>query len=171
MPMPEGRRIPGLAAEWEASEAGLTWRLTLREGVIFHDGRPMDADADAEAVMNALFIACGKPGQRMPPGSRTGLTYAAIAALMSILACSGVRSPMLGCRRRRLQKMAMHPKSAAFASWRDRNLVRWTSSSFKEAKRFSIGALPRQSPFLPNEAWAFQSSRRCLWSPAAYWTP
>ena len=34
-----------LATEWSASEDGLEWTFTLREGVTFHDGTPFDADA------------------------------------------------------------------------------------------------------------------------------
>ncbi len=36
---------PGLATSWEASEDGLEWTFTLREGVTFHDGTPFNADA------------------------------------------------------------------------------------------------------------------------------
>jgi peptide/nickel transport system substrate-binding protein len=36
---------PGLAEEWEASDDGLEWTFTLREGVTFHDGEPFNAAA------------------------------------------------------------------------------------------------------------------------------
>ncbi|RNF38176.1 ABC transporter substrate-binding protein [Planococcus salinus] len=36
---------PGLATDWEAAEDGLTYTLTLREGVMFHDGTEFNADA------------------------------------------------------------------------------------------------------------------------------
>jgi peptide/nickel transport system substrate-binding protein len=36
---------PSLATEWETSEDKLVWTFTLREGVKFHDGTPLDADA------------------------------------------------------------------------------------------------------------------------------
>lgn len=38
---------PGLAARWETSPDGLVWTFTLREGILFHDGTPCDAEAAA----------------------------------------------------------------------------------------------------------------------------
>lgn len=35
---PEGQLQPSLVTEWEAAEDNLSWTLTLREGVTFHDG-------------------------------------------------------------------------------------------------------------------------------------
>lgn len=55
---PEGALTPGLATEWTASDDGLTWTFTLRDGVEFHDGTAMTG----EAVANALEIARAKPG-------------------------------------------------------------------------------------------------------------
>ncbi len=37
--------IPQLAESWEVSDDGLTWTFKLREGVIFSDGEPFNADA------------------------------------------------------------------------------------------------------------------------------
>jgi peptide/nickel transport system substrate-binding protein len=37
--------LPALATGWEASEDGLEWTFTLRDGVTFQDGTPFDADA------------------------------------------------------------------------------------------------------------------------------
>jgi peptide/nickel transport system substrate-binding protein len=37
--------VPSLAERWENSEDGLTWTFHLREGVEFHDGTRLDADA------------------------------------------------------------------------------------------------------------------------------
>ncbi|HET6687099.1 MAG TPA: ABC transporter substrate-binding protein, partial [Jiangellaceae bacterium] len=37
--------VPALAESWEASEDGLQWTFTLREGVTFHDGEPFNAEA------------------------------------------------------------------------------------------------------------------------------
>lgn len=36
---------PSLAKEWTTSDSSLVWTFTLREGVKFHDGSPLDADA------------------------------------------------------------------------------------------------------------------------------
>ncbi|MFC3614877.1 ABC transporter substrate-binding protein [Lutimaribacter marinistellae] len=44
---------PGLATDWEASQDGLTWTFTLRNGVTFHDGTPFDATAAASALTRA----------------------------------------------------------------------------------------------------------------------
>jgi peptide/nickel transport system substrate-binding protein len=35
--------VPGLAESWTASDDGLVWTFTLREGVTFHDGTPLTA--------------------------------------------------------------------------------------------------------------------------------
>jgi peptide/nickel transport system substrate-binding protein len=43
---PGGTEVePNLAESWEASDDGLAWTFTLREGVTFHDGEPFNAEA------------------------------------------------------------------------------------------------------------------------------
>ncbi|HEU4808933.1 MAG TPA: ABC transporter substrate-binding protein [Homoserinimonas sp.] len=37
--------VPGLASEWEVSEDGLSYTFTIREGVTFHDGTELTAEA------------------------------------------------------------------------------------------------------------------------------
>ena len=54
----KGSLRPGLATEWAASNDGLTWTFILREGVTFHDGTALTAEA-AEA---ALERAVAQPG-------------------------------------------------------------------------------------------------------------
>jgi ABC-type transport system substrate-binding protein len=41
---PEGEIVPHLATGAELSSDGLTWTVTLRDDVVFHDGTPMTAD-------------------------------------------------------------------------------------------------------------------------------
>ncbi|PSP18612.1 MAG: ABC transporter substrate-binding protein [Cyanobacteria bacterium QS_8_64_29] len=36
---------PGLATDWQAAAGGREWTLTLRQGVRFHDGTPLNAEA------------------------------------------------------------------------------------------------------------------------------
>ncbi|MDZ7801930.1 MAG: ABC transporter substrate-binding protein [Trueperaceae bacterium] len=45
--------VPGLAESWEASDDGLTWTFTLREGVTFHDGTPLTA-SDVAFSLNRI---------------------------------------------------------------------------------------------------------------------
>lgn len=45
---------PDLATEWTASDDGLTWTFTLREGVTFHDGRPFVADDVVKTITYVL---------------------------------------------------------------------------------------------------------------------
>jgi len=54
----EGQLLPGLATDWRAGDGGRTWYFTLRDGVRFHDGAPMDV----AAVVNSLRMALRKPG-------------------------------------------------------------------------------------------------------------
>jgi len=52
-----GKLVPGLATSWEAMPADRTkWVFKLRDGVTFHDGAPLNADAviwNFEKVLNA----------------------------------------------------------------------------------------------------------------------
>ena len=41
---------PLLAESWESSEDGLTWTFTLRDGVTFHTGRELTAEAAKAAI-------------------------------------------------------------------------------------------------------------------------
>jgi len=42
--------VPGLAESWTASDDGLTWTFTLRDGVTFHDGTPLTASDVAFSI-------------------------------------------------------------------------------------------------------------------------
>ena len=42
---PEGEIVPHLVESYEVSDDGLVWTLNVRQGVMFHDGTPFDAEA------------------------------------------------------------------------------------------------------------------------------
>lgn len=46
----DGGYAPALAESWTVSADARTWSLRLREGLIFHDGRPLDASAMAASI-------------------------------------------------------------------------------------------------------------------------
>jgi peptide/nickel transport system substrate-binding protein len=46
----DGEYIPELATDWEASSDGLTWTLTIRDDVTFHDGEPLTAEDVAYSI-------------------------------------------------------------------------------------------------------------------------
>jgi len=50
----EGTLRPGLATDWSVSEDGSRWLFSLRDGVRFHDGTPLDASAVAQALNRAF---------------------------------------------------------------------------------------------------------------------
>lgn len=54
----QGTLTPSLATDWQILEQGKRWRLSLRDGVVFHNDKPMTA----QAVVSALNIARQKPG-------------------------------------------------------------------------------------------------------------
>ena len=41
---PQGEVVPSLATGYTYSDDGLEWTFTLREGVVFHDGSPFNAE-------------------------------------------------------------------------------------------------------------------------------
>ncbi|MGH2615911.1 MAG: ABC transporter substrate-binding protein [Thermomicrobiales bacterium] len=41
----DGSVVPNLAESWEVSADGMEYTFTLREGILFHDGTPLDAEA------------------------------------------------------------------------------------------------------------------------------
>lgn len=52
---PDGNLVPALATEWEASEDGLTWTFTIREGVKFHNGDTLTAEDVAWSWNRGIF--------------------------------------------------------------------------------------------------------------------
>ncbi|MBF0785187.1 ABC transporter substrate-binding protein [Muribacter muris] len=53
-----GQLVPNLARSWSSNDEASLWRFQLREGVVFHNGEPLTA----QAVANSLNIAKTKPG-------------------------------------------------------------------------------------------------------------
>lgn len=53
----KGVITPALASEWKTEDNGKTWVFVLRDGVTFHDGTPMNA----QAVVGSLNTALKKP--------------------------------------------------------------------------------------------------------------
>jgi peptide/nickel transport system substrate-binding protein len=51
---------PALATKWEASPDGLTYTFTLRKGVVFQDGKPMDS-SDVQASYQRALTFSGQP--------------------------------------------------------------------------------------------------------------
>lgn len=58
----DGRISPGLAERWEFSADGRLWRFTLRAGLRFADGSPLDATAAARAIDEARREPQSVPG-------------------------------------------------------------------------------------------------------------
>ncbi|MFO7995768.1 MAG: glutathione ABC transporter substrate-binding protein [Dehalococcoidia bacterium] len=61
----DGELVPGLATGWEVTEGATVFTLTIREGVQFHDGEPLNAAAvkanldrrlDSEAGTEMMFL-------------------------------------------------------------------------------------------------------------------
>ncbi|MCD2189831.1 ABC transporter substrate-binding protein [Actinomycetospora soli] len=87
---PRGNPVPGLATSW--AQDGTTWRFALREGVRFHDGAALDANA----VVTALTYVLGRPA---PPRAITdiGLQVAADGP-MTVRATTTAPDPVLPLR-------------------------------------------------------------------------
>ena len=61
----DGSTVPLLAADWAVTPDLKTWSFTLRQGVKFHNGEPLDA-----AAVKFSFERAAQPGRTAPP-SRT----------------------------------------------------------------------------------------------------
>lgn len=56
---PDGSFKSALAESWEASEDGLVWTFNLREGVKFHDGESLTADAVVKSIQRTIDLDTG----------------------------------------------------------------------------------------------------------------
>lgn len=56
--------VPGLAQTWESPDGGRTWLFTLRDGVSFHDGRPVEAEDVVFSIRRVIDPENGSPGLR-----------------------------------------------------------------------------------------------------------
>jgi peptide/nickel transport system substrate-binding protein len=59
----DGHFDPALAERWEQSADGLTWRFSLRRGLTFHNGAPLDATSVANRLRTSIATAT-RPGLR-----------------------------------------------------------------------------------------------------------
>lgn len=84
---------PGIAESWEASEDGLAWTFTIREGATFHDGEAVDAEA-VKASIEAAKDRAGASFIWAPLESieatddRTVVMHLAYSAPMDLVASS-----------------------------------------------------------------------------------
>jgi peptide/nickel transport system substrate-binding protein len=53
---PDNSLAPGLATSWDTSADGLTWTFHLREGVKFHDGESLTADAVKRSIERTIEL-------------------------------------------------------------------------------------------------------------------
>jgi len=57
-----GEILPGLATDWEMGEGAMSITLTLREGVLFHDGEPFNAEAVKTNIEYVTEVVGGQFG-------------------------------------------------------------------------------------------------------------
>jgi len=56
---PDGTFEPALAESWDVSEDGLTWTFNLRDGVTFHDGEELTAQAVVDSIQRTIDLGSG----------------------------------------------------------------------------------------------------------------
>lgn len=54
-----GDILPRLSTSWSVSDDGLTWEFKIREGVLFHDGTPLTADAVKQSFDRTIGMGMG----------------------------------------------------------------------------------------------------------------
>jgi ABC-type transport system substrate-binding protein len=66
-----GQTIPWLATDWQVSDDKLTWTFTLRDGVKWHDGKPLTVE---DVVFSYEYFATTGSGWFLAPLSEAGVT-------------------------------------------------------------------------------------------------
>ena len=86
--------VPVLATKWSASADGRTWTFTLRDGVRFHDGTSLDADAAASSLRRVSLPLAARV-EASAPRTVTITTDRAYGPLLAQLALpsSAIASP------------------------------------------------------------------------------
>ncbi|WP_167147150.1 ABC transporter substrate-binding protein [Actinomyces sp. ZJ308] len=85
----EGNAVAGLATAWEQqADNPATWRLTIRDGVTFHDGTALDA---ARAAACLTFAA----GYTTPPRVLDGTSLTATAEGSTLVVTTAAPDPLL----------------------------------------------------------------------------
>lgn len=56
---PGGTIVPWVITDWESSPDGLTWELTVQEGIMFHDGTEMTAEDVAFSINRHIQLGTG----------------------------------------------------------------------------------------------------------------
>lgn len=93
---PQADRVePVLATSWQVSPDGRTWTFTLREGVRFHTGKPLTADAVKRSIERTIARGKGAayiwaPVERIEaPDARTVVFHLKYPAPLDLIAASG----------------------------------------------------------------------------------
>jgi peptide/nickel transport system substrate-binding protein len=90
---PEFQVTPHLATSWTVSDDGKTYTFKLREGVVFHDGAPFDAEA---VVANIAYITASDTQSKISIGLLGSCTTARAVEKYTVeFSCSAPYAPLL----------------------------------------------------------------------------
>ena len=90
--------VPGLATQWTPSRDGRTWTFRLRQGVRFHDGTVLDAEADqvdtgrAQLRLPSGQLEQGRDGDRVPAGGEADAVDGQVFEPLPVPMAPGERS-------------------------------------------------------------------------------
>lgn len=136
----DGHLSPSLAESWEYSDDNLTLKMTLREGVLFHDGTPFDADAAVFNLTRAIDPSLNAPHSKdlgnVSKVTKTGAMTIEIelnepsGALLSVLATEAAMMSSPAAIKEKGETYGRSPVgTGAF------RFVRWLPDEFVEAER------------------------------------